>query len=64
MRAALAVILLTIATQVGAAEYECDITKKLEKGEIDNISGHDYENIKANAIEFQKVMKELIYKNK
>jgi predicted nucleotidyltransferase len=41
-----------------------DITKKLEKGEIDNISGHDYENIKANAIEFQKVMKELIYKNK
>ena len=30
MRAALAVILLTIATQVGAAEYECDITKKLD----------------------------------
>ena len=30
MRAALAVILLTIATQAGAAEYECDITKKLD----------------------------------
>ena len=30
MRAALAVILLTIVTQAGAAEYECDITKKLD----------------------------------
>ena len=30
MRAALAVILLTIATQAGAAEYECGITKKLK----------------------------------
>tara|TARA_B100001093_G_C26186531_1_gene742050 strand:+ start:22 stop:405 length:384 start_codon:yes stop_codon:yes gene_type:complete len=30
MRAALAVILLTIVTQAGAAEYECDITKKFD----------------------------------
>ena len=30
MRAALAVILLTIVTQAGAAEYKCEVTKKLE----------------------------------
>ena len=30
MRAAIIALMMTIASQAGAAEYECDITKKLD----------------------------------